>query len=183
MAAQGRDVLQGYRPQAYNRLATAYRAAGVDDAAREVLLAKQRARTKARPTRQFGTSRVLHAVVERVQRGTRGVWDLFLTYSIGYGYRPGRIVYWLAGALAIATPLFAALHPAQVLPARPEGAQPTFNPFLYSLDLLLPVASLGQRGAFVTQGFAAWASATFTIAGWLLGAVLVAGLGGVFRRD
>ena len=51
------EVDEGYRPQAYNRLATAYRAAGVDDAAREVLLAKQRARTAARAARQVGTPR------------------------------------------------------------------------------------------------------------------------------
>ena len=122
-------------------------------------------------------------MLDRVQRGSWGIWGWFLTYSIGYGYRPGRIVYWLAGALAIATPLFTELHPAQVLPVKAEGVQPAFNPFLYSLDLLLPVASLGQRSAFVTQGLAAWASAAFTVAGWLLGAVLVAGLGGVFKRD
>jgi hypothetical protein len=114
---------------------------------------------------------------------TRRAWDWFLTYTIGYGYRPERIVLWLAGALVVATSLFAALHPAQVLPATTEGAQPGFNPFLFSLDLLLPVASLGQRDAFVTQGLAAWAAAAFTITGWLLGAVLVAGLGGVFKRD
>jgi hypothetical protein len=53
----------------------------------------------------------------------------------------------------------------------------------YTLDLLIPVANLHQRDAFVAQGYAAWWSFGLSLAGWLLAAVLVAGLAGVFKRD
>jgi hypothetical protein len=51
------------------------------------------------------------------------------------------------------------------------------------LDLLLPVANLKQRDAFVPHHYAAWWSFSLTFAGWFLAAVLVAGLSGVFKRD
>jgi hypothetical protein len=75
------------------------------------------------------------------------------------------------------------LHPSNGLPAKDQPSQPTFSPFLYSLDLLLPVANLGQRNAFATQGVATWIAAACTVSGWLLGAILVAGLVDVFKRD
>jgi transposase len=58
-----------------------------------------------------------------------------------------------------------------------------FNSFCYTVDLLLPVANFKQRDSFVAAGWVAWASFGFTFAGWLLAAVVVAGLSGVFKRD
>lgn len=37
-----------------------------------------------------------------------------------------------------------------------------------------------QRDTFVAEG---WAAFGFTFAGWLLAAIVVAGLSGVFKRD
>ena len=44
------------------------------------------------------------------------------------------------------------------------------------MDLLLPVVNFKQRDAFIAEGWAAWASFGFTFAGWLLAAIVVAGL-------
>jgi hypothetical protein len=47
----------------------------------------------------------------------------------------------------------------------------------------LPVVNCKQRDSFVPESWAAWASFGFTVAGWLLAAVGVAGLTGMFKRD
>jgi hypothetical protein len=61
--------------------------------------------------------------------------------------------------------------------------QPSFNAFRYTVDLLLPVANFDQRDSFVASGWVAWVSFGFIFAGWLLAAIVVAGLTGVFKRD
>jgi hypothetical protein len=53
----------------------------------------------------------------------------------------------------------------------------------YATDLLLPVANFKQRDAFIASEWAVWFSCGFVFAGWLLAAVVVAGLSGVFKRD
>ena len=79
--------------------------------------------------------------------------------------------------------VFAVAEPGQLRPAKTGTEQPGFNPFRYTVDLLLPVANFKQRDSFIAEGWAAWASFGFTFAGWLLAAILVAGLAGVFKRD
>jgi hypothetical protein len=59
----------------------------------------------------------------------------------------------------------------------------TFNAARYTADLLLPVANLGERAKFTAVGDAAWHAFAYTLAGWLLAIVLVAGLTGIFKRD
>ena len=117
-------------------------------------------------------------------------WSAVLRWTIGYGYRPvlalvPLIVLVLVGSVLF---LFASqypdpLHPL-LRPAKPTSPeQPAFNSFRYTMDLLLPVVNFKQRDSFVAEGWAAWASFGFTFVGWLLAAVVVAGLSGVFKRD
>ena len=73
--------------------------------------------------------------------------------------------------------------PTELRPARSRPGQPGFNPARYTLDLLLPVANLHQREAFVPPRYAAWWAFGLTLAGWLLAAVVVAGPAGAFKRD
>ena len=47
----------------------------------------------------------------------------------------------------------------------------------------MPVANLRQRDASVPYGYAACWAFGLTLAGWLLAAVVVAGLTGVFKRN
>jgi hypothetical protein len=172
---------RGYRPKVYNQLATAYRQAGLDDYAREILVAKEKARAEAiiktrTDNKDFAATPrnlVTHA------------WDWFVRSSTGYGYRAHRILYWMVPTWLLAWIVFASLEPAHIRPKTTKGeAGQQFVAGLYSLDHVLPVASLGQRTAFVTEGWpTSVVSAAFTLAGWLLSLLLVAGLSGVFKRD
>ena len=178
---------EGYRPRSYNQLAKTYQEAGFDDCARKVLMAKQQARAMSRSTQHEATdlapARASKRTLSTLKHIARVGWDRFLAYSIGYGYRPARILYWLTGAVVGASFAFEFLHPEFVRRAKSTPTDKEFNSFIYTLDLLLPVANLGQRNSFVVYGPAEWLAAGSTIVGWLLGAVLVAGLGGVFKRD
>src|SRR6266516_5607740 len=49
---------------------------------------------------------------------------------------------------------------------------PPFNPVIYTLDLLLPVISLGQAGPFPPTGFEQWVSYLLVAAGWLLASTI-----------
>ena len=108
---------------------------------------------------------------------------MLLRFTVGYGYAPWRVLYWFGGLLALGTLVFDLLYPDSLAARTTASEQPTFNPTLYVLDLLLPVASLRQRDAWIAHGPAVWWSVSFTLVGWLLATVLVAGLAGVFRRD
>jgi hypothetical protein len=90
---------------------------------------------------------------------------------------------WLVGLFAVGWLVFDDAYPAHLRPAKSGSEQPEFNSARYTLDLLLPVANLKQRDAFVPHGYAAWWVFGLSLAGWLLAAVVVAGLTGVFKRD
>jgi hypothetical protein len=156
-----------YSPQPYEQLAEVYRRVGSEQA-RIVAIGKQRARRDA---------------VRGWARWPSKVWSALLRWMIGYGYRPARALIPLTVLLIAGTVIFAVAYPGQLHPAKTGSEQPGFNSFRYTLDLLLPVANFKQRDAFVASGWIAWLSFVFTFVGWLLGAVVVAGLAGVFKRD
>ena len=56
-------------------------------------------------------------------------------------------------------------YPTALRPAKSGPGQPEFNPARHTLDLLLPVATLHQREAFVSRGYAAWWAFGLTFAG------------------
>jgi hypothetical protein len=74
-------------------------------------------------------------------------------------------------------------HLRHFTPAKSGAGQPAFHALPYTLDLLLPVANLKQRDAFIPHGYAFWRVLGLTLTGWLLAIVVLAGLGGVFKRD
>ncbi|MFI0452678.1 hypothetical protein [Actinomadura sp. 6N118] len=160
----------GYLPQPYEQLAEVYRRAGDESASRIVAIAKQRAR-RAQAARWWA-------------RWPSQVWSWVLRVTIGYGYRPALVLPYLAVLFAAGWMVFAHAHPDHVRPARTaaDTVQPSFSAARYTLDLLLPVANLRQREAFVADGYAAWCAFGLSLAGWLLAAVVVAGLTGVFKR-
>ena len=157
----------GYSPQPYEQLAEVYRRVGSEQA-RTVAIGKQRARRDA---------------VRGWARWPSKAWSALLRWTIGYGYRPARALIPLTVLLIVGTITFAIVYPDQLHPAKTGSEQPGFNSFRYTLDLLLPVANFKQRDAFVASGWVAWLSFGFTFVGWLLGAVVVAGLAGIFKRD
>jgi hypothetical protein len=149
----------GYEPQPYEQLASAYRRSGRDADARTVLLAKQR-------HRRDGQAPILKA------------WGYLQDWTVGYGYSPVRAAVWLVALALIGTVAFAVKHPPPLKPEAPE-----FNPVLYTLDLLLPIISFGQEGAFNPGSAQQWLAAGLVIAGWVLATTIVAGITRVLSRQ
>jgi hypothetical protein len=59
---------------------------------------------------------------------------------VGYGYRPLRAGLWLLALLVIGTTVFGLYPPQPVDPSK----SPVFSPFVYSLDLLVPMRVSGS---------------------------------------
>jgi hypothetical protein len=152
----------GYTPQPYEQLAAAYRRDGRDEDARRVLVAKQWRR-----------------------RGRVNPWNWLLYATVGYGYRTWLALVWLLVALWAGTVALDDAQQAGLLePAKDNPSQqPTFHPLTYALDLLLPVVSLGQEGAWIARGWAEGWTWGLVLAGWVLTTAVVAGLTGVLKRD
>ncbi|MEW2134187.1 oxidoreductase [Streptomyces sp. NPDC005435] len=151
----------GYAAQPYEQLAAWYRQIGHDDDARRVLLARQRHR-----------------------RGTLGLparlWGHLLDTTVGYGYRPWLAGVWLAALVLLGTTVFAGHTPRPTEP----GRVPPFNPFVYTLDLLIPIGGLGQRASWYWAGGAtAWLSYGLVAAGWILTTAVLAGITRTLNRN
>jgi hypothetical protein len=164
-----RDV-HTYVPQVYLQLAATYARAGHHDEAADVLMAKEDARRRSLDG-FFG-------------RFYRSVWWV-LSPTVGYGYRPLRILWWLGGLVVVGGVLFHFLSQdtGNFAPVRAEVMRYWFDPWLYTIDLLLPVVSLNHSQLWVPQHAARWAALAFTVLGWVLAICLVTGLGRLFKRD
>ncbi|NBE54099.1 oxidoreductase [Streptomyces boluensis] len=144
----------GYAPQPYEQLAAWYRQIGHDSDARRVLLAKQRHRRRALPP-------------------AGRVWGHLLDVTVGYGYRPWLAGMWLLTLALLGTWVFATHDPTPVKAG--EGAP--FQPFVYTLDLLIPIGGLGQRaGWYWTDSGAQWLAYALIATGWVLTTAVVAGV-------
>ncbi len=150
----------GYLPQNYETLAAMYRGLGDDASARVVLLAKERARRAQLPW--YGRA-----------------WSWLQEVTVGYGYRPLRATGWLTAFLALGTLVFGLHHP----PPLPAAAHPAFNPFIYTVDLLVPLVDLGLRGSYDPQGPQRWLAYLLTAAGWVFVTTIAAGILRVLRRE
>lgn len=159
-----------YVPQVYLQLASALARAGRQDEATDVLMAKEDVRRR-NLNGFFGS---LHRVA----------W-LVLGPTVGYGYRPLRILWWLGALVLVGGPLFRCLaqDPSNFDPMRKDVQEVWFNPWLYTIDLLLPIMSLDHSQLWVPLHGARWASLAFTVLGWVLAVCLVTGIGRLFKRD
>jgi hypothetical protein len=154
----------GFSPQPYEQLATVYRRTGRDDAARKVLIAKQRRR--------------------RGQLNRPGrLWNILLYWTVGYGYRTWQAGLWLLLLLTVGTAIFTVSYPSDFRATTAEKVQPAFQPFLYAVDVLLPVLNLHQRDAWTATGPMEWLVAAFTVLGWILGTAAVLSLTGILKRS
>jgi hypothetical protein len=164
----------GFLPQPYEQLAKAYRLQGDEGAARTVQISAQwrrrRAADKSWPGRALWPVRLL--------------WSALLWATIGYGYRPWQILAPIAILYGYGCWWFmqAAQHGGMVR-AKDLDPHVHFNGARYTADLLIPGASLGERAHFLATGPTAWWAAGYTLAGWALAAMLIAGLTGVFKRQ
>lgn len=151
----------GYQHQAYEQLAAHYRRIGDDAAARSVLLARHRHRRDLLSRRSFGPLLVK-------------AWGYAQDAMVGYGYRPGLAAVWFASLLALGTIYFSQRDLDPIEP----GVHPTFHPFGYAVDLLIPVFRLGQAAAWDPRGMDLFVAYGLTF----MGAVLVTTIGAGVTR-
>ncbi|WP_156213697.1 hypothetical protein [Lentzea aerocolonigenes] len=157
-----------YVPQVYQQLASVYSAAGQHHEAAKVLIAgedQRRCERKSLPGRVHRT-----------------LWWI-LKPTVGYGYRPLWVLGWLAGLVVAGGVVFHLLGPGSFLSTRTEVPNTRFDPWLYTIDLLLPVVSLKHSDLWVPLGVAKLWSLFFTLIGWVLAICLVTGVGHLFKRD
>lgn len=155
-----------YVPQVYLQLAGTYERAGHHDQAVKVLVAKEDRR-------------------RREWKGIRGtvysyVW-LILKPTVGYGYRPFLMLWWLGGLLVLGGVLFNRV--GKFVPVRSGIEAGWFHSWLYTFDLLVPVVSLHHSDLWIPLGATKWLSLAFTVLGWVLAICLVTGVGRLFKRD
>jgi hypothetical protein len=177
-----RDV---YRPGPYDQLAVMLRAAGNEEHADTVLIEKQVRRYSAL-SRGF---RVLGPLVV--------CWSWLQRWMVGYGYRPSRALAWLALLLAIGTVWFGS-YPTHCVPIAGDPANfaryhfcpmtnqddhLVWNPFLFTLDLLIPIVDFGNKNRWAMTGVSQWFASALIAAGWILATTVAAGVTRMLRRQ
>lgn len=155
-----------YAPGKYNELAGAYRRSGYEKEAEQVVVAKLRARRKTLPWYlQF--------------------LDLLGDWTVKYGYQKSRAVFLLFGLVVVGCVVFHLAHPTHLIATEPAGQLPDFQPFVYALDVVVPIIDLRQQTFWVPDGgwAAAWTWVSIAL-GWALTTTAVVGMTGLLtRRD
>ncbi|GAA3860001.1 oxidoreductase [Saccharothrix violaceirubra] len=154
-----RKVQPDFVPGPYEQLAAMYRDGGEEELAQQVQLEKQHRRYS--------------------ELGRAGqVWGLLQRWTVGYGYRPWLAIAWL-GAFWLAGALWFLGHEMVRLN---DDESPVWNPWLLSMDLLLPIVDLGQDGKWRFVGASQWISGTLVAVGWILASTAAAGATRVLKR-
>jgi len=167
-----------FRPQPWRRLVRVLRRMGQDDQAASVALQREHW------LRQFGS---VGAWAPPALRWAPRAGHRALGLLAGHGYRPGRLVAWLAGAWVLCGGVYAAVAGQGAVRAEELPAGAAFSPFLYSFDRLLPMAHLHPAGRWA--GTSSWGEAMRWLAhaqaafGWLVLLLLLASLAGWLDRD
>jgi hypothetical protein len=176
-----------YSPQPYQQLAAIYRRHGHDEAARQIAIARQRARRK-----------------EGALPWWSKAWSRLLGATVGYGYRPWLAAFWVVGLWVAGVALFTwgPTHSDIMLGLKtgctPKGPckvptsavrEPRFNLPTYILDSLLPIVNLRQRDFWIPNASHPWGWLYLdfvlfaAVAGWALATAVVAALTGLIRKD
>jgi hypothetical protein len=162
----------GYRPQPYEQLAATYRAKGLDEHARTVLVESQNRRRRRREGRRKGWREAWRDWPGRA-------WGRLLWATVGYGYRPWLALIWLVVLVVLGSLAVKFLLPDADF-VEGEGA-PTRNAFLYTVDVLLPFIDLGYA-KWIATGAAQKVTFLLVVAGWVLATAVIAAFAGVLRR-
>ncbi|GLZ33069.1 oxidoreductase [Lentzea sp. NBRC 105346] len=148
-----------FAPGPYEQLAAMYRDGGEEELAQQVQLEKQRRR---------------YSELGRAGR----VWGFLQRWTVGYGYRPWLAILWL-GIFWLGGSLWFLTHPMTRLNT---DQLPVWNPWLVSLDLLIPIIDFGQDGRWQFTGASQWISALLVAIGWILASTAAAGAARVLKR-
>jgi hypothetical protein len=117
---------QFFSPQPYEQLAKVLRESGHDRDAKEILIAKERDRTRWGNLSNF----------TKFKR-----W--WLRWVIAYGYQPFRALWWMLGIVLLGTFIFHSTS-ASISRVDSNTTFPPFNAFMYSLDTFLPIIDFHQ---------------------------------------
>ena len=156
---------RGYSPQPYEQLAKFYRMTGQEQAAAGHDHQGVAPAEHAEPLRKaLGLSALRHCRI-RVRTWLAGAW--------------------IALFLVLGTQIFNDAYSANQLVAAKDNPwqQPAFHPVIYTLDLLLPIVSLGQDSAWIPHGPSERWVWLFLLIGWVLTTAVVAGLTSMLKRD
>jgi hypothetical protein len=174
----------GYVSQPYLQLAEIYKANGLDDDARSVLIAKQQ------DLRKFG-------VLTRPAK----VWNALLGTLVGHGYRPWRaaivilVVYvlsvgivWIAMAHNDLIPVGGtAIGHAHLTASHCTDYYPCVSPIAYPVDAAIPLINLQQADYWQLNSSTTWGAFTrgwlylATVLGWVFTTMLAVALSGLIR--
>lgn len=148
-------------PPVYEQVAASYRRAGQEQQARLVLMHKERLRYRA--------------------MGPVGrLWGRLLDRTVGFGHKPSRAFVPLAALLVLGTMYFRAAGP----PGRAKtGEGPAWDPFIYVLDLVVPIVNLGHDTAWDPAGWAKAVALTLVMSGWVLATAIAAGATRILNRQ
>ncbi len=112
---------------------------------------------------------------------------LMLGLLAGYGYRPGRLVAWMAAVWLLCGGAYWAAVEFGTRPTAASSAEVAFSPFAYSLDRLLPLLRLDLPGRWPAGSpwidAMRWLSHLEAAFGWLALLLLLASLAGWTDRD
>ncbi|HEV7652121.1 MAG TPA: hypothetical protein VGP26_28545 [Actinophytocola sp.] len=157
-----------YRPGPYDQFAAMLRASGNEEHASTVLIAKQRWRYNALAEGY----RVLGPLVR--------TWSWLQRWVVGYGYKPMRALLSLT-LLAVLGSIFFATHPAP--PVANADDHLVWNPFLFTVDQLVPIVDFGFKNRWQLHGAAQWVTVGLIAAGWILATTVAAGVTRMLRRS
>jgi hypothetical protein len=154
-----------FLPDAYDHLASVYRAAGREEDARAVAIEKYRHhRARLRLPSRIGS--------------------LLLEASVGYGYRPARALFWLIWLWVLSMMVFPwAAHHHRFEALKKTNELPDYWSPLYALDAVLPVINFGQEAAWAPTGVVQTWYGVCVLGGWLLITVLIGALTARFVRE
>jgi|GEM_PF-7089505 len=158
-----------FRPRTYSQLAYVYWKRGDEAAATQVLMARQ-------------DERLLEKGLGCCARV--GFW--IAKSTIGYGYRTWRVLPWLLVLTLLGYFFYhGAYSQGHIVPSAENRGFVVFSPFLYSLDLTLPIDLQQEKYWVIRRGTPWWLTSWLSvqiIAGWVLTALFIASVSGLARR-
>lgn len=156
-----------YRPGPYDQFAEMLRASGNDEHAAMVLVEKQRLRYRAVAE---GRGWLRPPVL---------LWSWLQRAMVGYGYRPARAVGWLVVMWLLGSLWFAA---GPRLKEINEQDHLWWNPWLFTIDLVVPIVDFGNKNRWQTPGASQWIASGLIALGWILATTVAAGLTRLLKR-
>ena len=106
---------------------------------------------------------------------------------MAFGYRPGRLIYYMVGFIGVGGLFANAAFEQKILIPKDPSTHPVFHPFIYSMDTFLPIISFFEKENWLfVDKENTWGQNYFWFhiaAGWVLTSLLVAALTGLIKKD